>query len=82
MLFTKAIQLYPKFEGAYYNRGIAEAALGNYKAAIVDYTKAIEIYPNWAEAYNNRSLAYQKLGNVKKAEEDLKKAKSLKHITK
>ncbi len=39
---------------SYYNRGVAEVALGRPDAALTSYTKAIELNGEHAEAYNNR----------------------------
>lgn len=59
---------------AYYNRGVAFSAMGEYTQAIPDYAKVIELKPDYAEAYNNRSLAYQVLGNSGLAIQDANKA--------
>ncbi|MEZ5956498.1 MAG: tetratricopeptide repeat protein [Hyphomonadaceae bacterium] len=35
---------------AYFNRGAAREALGDYRGAYEDYNTALEIYPNWGPA--------------------------------
>lgn len=69
---TRAIELNPKSDKAYYDRGRAYDAKGDTDKAIEDYTKAIEIH--WAEsiqsAYNNRGLDYEKKGELDKALKD------------
>jgi lipoprotein NlpI len=48
---------------AFYNRGNAKDAKGDYDGAITDYNKAIELKPNDADAFNTR-------GNAKEAKSD------------
>ena len=52
--WTKAIEMYPQYAYAYYNRGRARRELGDLQKAIADYTKAVEINPNYAWAFYNR----------------------------
>jgi len=63
-----------EYAGAYSNRGLAYAELGEHDRAIEDYDKAIELNKEYAEAYYNRGLAYAKLGKYDKAIEDFNKA--------
>lgn len=44
--------------GAYYNRGSAYAAKGQYDVAIADFDQAIRLNPNYVPAYYNRGVAY------------------------
>ena len=73
--FTQAIHLNPKAEKPYYNRANAYYALGNYKAAVVDYTEVIRQNTSrsgfTSAAYWNRARAYEKLGEKQKAISDL-----------
>nr|WP_322715965.1 tetratricopeptide repeat protein [Nostoc sp. ChiQUE02]MDZ8228820.1 tetratricopeptide repeat protein [Nostoc sp. ChiQUE02] len=73
--FTQAIHLNPKAEKPYYNRANAYYALGNYKAAVVDYTEVIRQNTGRlgfsSPAYWNRARAYEKLGEKQKAISDL-----------
>lgn len=41
--YTKAIEIYPEYASAYYNRGIVWFNKGAYGNASADFTKAIEI---------------------------------------
>ncbi len=60
---------------AYYNRGLTNEHLGNYKQAIMDYDKSIEINPKFhVRAYYNRGHAYTILGNYQQAIADYDKA--------
>ena len=43
--FTKAIELKPDFEKAYYSRGLCRVELIMYKIAIEDFMKSIELNP-------------------------------------
>ena len=43
--YTKAIQLTPGNDDAFYNRGISKRKLGDNKGAIEDYNKALELNP-------------------------------------
>ncbi|MEH1971239.1 tetratricopeptide repeat protein [Nostoc sp.] len=73
--FTQAIRLNPKAEEPYYHRANAYHALGNYKAAVVDYTEVIRQNTGRlgfsSPAYWNRARAYEKLGEKQKAISDL-----------
>jgi tetratricopeptide (TPR) repeat protein len=56
---------------AYFNRGKAFAAKGEYDHAIDDYTKALDIEPRYLKAYLYRGIAHEKKGNTEEALEDL-----------
>ena len=72
--YNKAIELNPRFAGAYNNRGNAKSSLGQNEEAIEDYNKAIEINPRFAEAYNNRGNKKSYLDQEQEAIEDYNKA--------
>ncbi len=59
---------------AYYNRGNAYLAKGNYDQAISDYTKVLEINPDFADAHNNLGYAYSESGMYKEAIDAFKQA--------
>ena len=59
---------------AYNNRGNANASLGEYGRAILDYGKALQLDPDDAFAYNNRGVAYGNLGEYRRAIEDYDQA--------
>jgi len=63
-----------EYAGAYSNRGLAYAELGERKRAIEDYDKAIELNPDFAEAYYNRGIAYAKQQKYNEAIKDFDKA--------
>jgi tetratricopeptide (TPR) repeat protein len=73
--FTQAIQLNPKAEESYYDRGNAYYKIGNYKAAVEDYTQIInqnntDSLSFRSYAYYQRSRAYEKLDEKQKAISD------------
>jgi hypothetical protein len=59
-LFNKAIDINPKFPGAYYGRGLTYYGKGQYDRAIADFNKAIKLKPAYVYAYYNRGRAYAK----------------------
>jgi serine/threonine protein kinase/tetratricopeptide (TPR) repeat protein len=72
--YNYAIQLNPKYDIAYNNRGYAKNELGDYRGAIKDYDRAIQLNPNDAIAYKNRGDAKTKLGNYRGAIQDYDRA--------
>ena len=93
--WTKAIELNPKYNSAYGNRGIAKARLHDLTGAIMDFDKAIELkdeieaevtedllegFLYWKGAtYYNRGLAKQELGQLDQAILDFQEAMELNH---
>ena len=73
-LYTKAIEINPKFMDAYINRGLVNNELGYYENSIKDYDKAIELDSKCALAYNNRGYTKYKQKNYEGALEDYNKA--------
>ncbi len=74
---TRAIELSPRFEYAYYNRANLYFVLENIDEAIADYNEAIRLQPDMANAYFNRGLAHLKAGNEAQGREDLSRAGEL-----
>ncbi len=56
--------------GAFNNRGIAYARVGEMDKAFNDFTWAIEADPRWATAYANRGEIYEQRGEWAKARAD------------
>jgi tetratricopeptide (TPR) repeat protein len=54
--FSKAIQLNPRYEYAYFMRGIIYLQVQEYQRSLADYTQAILINPNLYGAYYNRAI--------------------------
>jgi lipoprotein NlpI len=72
--YDQAIQLDPKFAGAYSNRGSAYANKGDYDRAIKDYDQSIQLDPKLAGAYSNRGNAYMRKGDYDRAVKDYDQA--------
>jgi Flp pilus assembly protein TadD len=73
-LFSKALEINPRYAEAYNNRAFAYSDIHKFDKAISDYTKAIEIKPMYAAAYNNRGVAYENKGQYDKAISDFSTA--------
>ena len=72
--FTKAIELNPRYQNAYFYRGFVKDELGDRKGALADYNKAIDFNPKFADAYNNRGTVKHQLGDRWGALADYNKA--------
>ncbi len=79
--YTKAINLNPKFDSAYINRGVSYFLKGIknndnnfFQKAIEDYTLAIDINPKIIEAYVDRAIVYDNLKLYNEAILDYSKA--------
>jgi len=75
-LYTKAIELNPKYADAYNNRGNAHEKLDENDKALADYDIAIDLNPV-EYVYTNRGILYDKLKENDKALEDYNKAITL-----
>jgi tetratricopeptide (TPR) repeat protein len=62
---------------AYYNRGVAHAAKGQYDQTIFDCSKAVEINPRFAEAFLGRAAANYFKKKYDRSWEDIKRAEAL-----
>lgn len=76
-VYNQVLQLNPKDNHAYVNRGMARFELGDKHGAVDDFTQALQLNPNDAEAYRQRGGVYLTLGDKKKAREDLQQATKL-----
>lgn len=72
--FTKAIEIDPRSEIAYTERGHVYVEECQYDEAIEDYTNAIQINTRIAEAYYNRGNTYRMIDQNDLAISDLNKA--------
>jgi len=72
--FTKAIELNPKFDRAYTNRGISWMEKGEYDRAIDDCSIAMELNPKQLQAYSSRGNAWRFKGDFNQAVADYTKA--------
>ena len=61
--YTKAIEIYPKYDTVFYNLGNVRSKLDDEKGAISFYTKAIKINANFGLAYYNRADSKRLLNN-------------------
>ena len=77
--FGQGIAAYPGNPQIYYDRGLAEMAQGNYRAAILTdgFDSAIRLDAEFTDAYAKRAVAYGLLGETDEAEADMDKAASL-----
>jgi tetratricopeptide (TPR) repeat protein len=73
-LFTKAIKIAPKFDKAYYNRGLSYKKMEKYEKALADYNKAIELNSNYTLALEGRGWVLQHKKMIKEALTDYNKA--------
>ncbi len=71
------IKLSPVMPIAWYNKGVALAAEGDYTSALQAFNRALELRPDFGEAYFNRGYVYLYLGNREAAFSDLSRAGSL-----
>ena len=76
--FSRAIEIKPDYEKAYFNRGTAHVSLGNYRQAIEDFNRAIKINPDYEKAYFNRGTAHANLVNYRQAIEDFNRVIEIK----
>jgi tetratricopeptide (TPR) repeat protein len=72
--YTGAIHANPRFYLAWFNRGNARHAQGDYQGAIADYTAAIALLPDDPKAWNNRGWSRQQLGDWQGAADDYARA--------
>ena len=72
--YTKAIELNPKDDSNYKERGSVKKEIKDYQGAIEDYTKAIELDPNSSFSYSARGYAKAKIKDYQGAIEDYTKA--------
>jgi len=72
--FDEAIKRKPKFEQAWYARGLALQGQGKYRAAVASFDKATEINPRFYEAWRERGKALDWLQRYREALASLDKA--------
>jgi tetratricopeptide (TPR) repeat protein len=65
--YSKAIEICPRYAGAYRNRGVAYHNKRQYDEAIADYSKAIEINPRYYKAYCNKATTCERAGYIREA---------------
>jgi serine/threonine protein kinase/tetratricopeptide (TPR) repeat protein len=75
--FSVCIGADPRVAGFFYNRALAEAALGRSEQALRDYDRALQLDPAHADAALNRGVLHFKLSNRQRAADDLNLALSL-----
>lgn len=60
--YNKSIEIKPDYANAWYNKGVAQDALGRHDEALEAYNKAIEIQPDNHDAWYNKGAALIDLG--------------------
>jgi len=68
--YNTAIQLFPSFTDAYYNRALIAYHSGNLPAAVQDFSAAIKLKPGMMKAFLNRGTVYRAMGNYEAALDD------------
>jgi len=68
--YDKTVELNPSNIGAFSNRGITYAKLGEYQKAINDFNEVVKIDSTYGNVYSNRGNAYGLLGKWNQAIED------------
>lgn len=63
--FTRAIEINPRYEGAYYNWGTALAAQGQHALACDKFARATQLRPGFLDAYNNWGTSLVQLGELR-----------------
>lgn len=76
--FSRAIELNPGRDLAYYNRGLNQEQRELYREAIADYSRAIDLCPTKAYFYLRRGMCYKRLNQSGKAREDFAAVRRLK----
>lgn len=77
-LYSRAIELNPKYTMAFNNRGAAYAKKKAYDQALADYNQAIALDPKSAYTYSNRATTYMQQKKLDLALQDVDKAIALK----
>ena len=72
--YKKAIDIYPEYSIAYYNRALLYLALKDWDRAFADYNKAIKINDRDPEFYNNRANLYALMDKHSKSLADYNQA--------
>ncbi len=75
--YSRAIGLYDRSAGLFFNRGNVYDHLGEYHKAVDDYTRALSLSPPYMLAYSYRGVALRNLGQYDKALADLTRALEL-----
>ncbi len=72
--FTAAVEQRPGHVNAWYNRGLARAAIGQRAEAIEDFTQAVTRDPGFVDGYFSRGMVRAMQGASREAIEDLTRA--------
>jgi tetratricopeptide (TPR) repeat protein len=72
--FTKAIELDPSYDLAYYNRALLYYFSGDLERSLVEYNQALELSPNNPYWTYERGLLYMQIGDREKAIADLERS--------
>ena len=65
--FDKAIEINPRFERAWHNKGVALWSLGRFEEALEAFNKTIEINPRFEGAWSSKGNALRSLGRSEEA---------------
>jgi glycine betaine/proline transport system substrate-binding protein len=65
--YDKALEIKPKYDNAWYNKGTTLDNLGRHEEAIVCYDRALEIKPKYVNAWHNKGSTLDNLGRHEEA---------------
>ncbi len=69
--YTRLIERFPEYPGAYVFRALSYRAMGNCDSAVLDLTKAISLSPSNELLFRERARVYYLLGQYEKSLADL-----------
>jgi serine/threonine protein kinase/Flp pilus assembly protein TadD len=75
--YSVAIGAAPQAAGCFFNRALAQAALGNDDGALGDYDRAAKLAPTLAAVFLNRGMLHHHAGRRQEALADLRRAEEL-----
>lgn len=72
--YDRILKITPKFETAYYNRGLLKLGRNDYNGAIADFKRALEVESRFVDAQNEIAIAHFRQGMYEEAWQDIQVA--------